>query len=335
MDNLTYLQSLQQGLHKAFELNGRVHLLGEDILDPYGGAFKVSAGLSTKFPGRVWTTPISEAALVGLSSGMAIRGLLPVVEIMFGDFLCLGADQIINHATKFAAMYNGRVKVPAVIRTPVGGGRGYGPTHSQSIEKLFFGVPYLTVVAPSLAHNPGELLQHAILNDDRVVLFLEHKLLYPMKLLQPSENLRLGQIAEQNGYPTVTVENYSEGDPDVTLIGYGGISRLCLPVLDYLASEEVRVLAVFPSCLKPLPMDTLAELSKRSGRVVIAEEGTMGFNWGSELSALLYERMWRQLEAPIRRVASRDSILPTAREMEDQVLVTSEKIQAAILEAMA
>jgi acetoin:2,6-dichlorophenolindophenol oxidoreductase subunit beta len=247
----------------------------------------------------------------------------------------LCTDQIVNHATKFRAMYNGRIRVPIVIRTPVGGGRGYGPTHSQSLEKLFFGIPYLTVIAPSLAHSPGDLLMRAILDDPKVVLFLEHKLLYPMKLLQESGTLHVQQIAEADGYPTATIENYHQGTPDVTLIGYGGISRICLPVLEYLASEEVRVQAVFPSSLKPLPINTLVALAQRSGRVVIAEEGTMGFNWGSELAAQLYERLWPSLQAPIRRVASYDSILPTAREMEDQVLVTSDKIQAAILEVMA
>jgi acetoin:2,6-dichlorophenolindophenol oxidoreductase subunit beta len=110
----------------------RVVLIGEDLLDPYGGAFKVTRGLSSAFPDRVLSTPISEAGMVGVATGMAMRGLRPVVEIMFGDFVTLVADQIINHATKFSWMYNDQVKVPLVIRTPMGGRRGYGPTHSQS-----------------------------------------------------------------------------------------------------------------------------------------------------------------------------------------------------------
>ena len=120
-----------------------VILYGEDLLDPYGGAFKVTKGLSTKFPDRVLPTPISEAAMIGMAGGMAIGGLRPIVEIMFGDFLTLCADQIINHASKFRYMYNDQVCVPIVIRAPMGGGRGYGPTHSQSIESLFKGVPFL------------------------------------------------------------------------------------------------------------------------------------------------------------------------------------------------
>ena len=127
----------------------RVILMGEDILDPYGGAFKVTRGLSSAFPDRVLAAPISEAGMVGAAAGMALRGLRPGVEIMFGDFLTLAADQLINHIAKFRWMYNDQVRVPLVVRTPMGGRRGYGPTHSQTLEKLFLGIPGLTVLAPS------------------------------------------------------------------------------------------------------------------------------------------------------------------------------------------
>ncbi|MEW6094710.1 MAG: alpha-ketoacid dehydrogenase subunit beta, partial [Chloroflexota bacterium] len=142
----TVLDSLNSALHHATDTDPRVYILGEDILDPYGGAFKVTRGLSTKFPDRVLTTPISEAGIVGVSSGMALRGLRPVAEIMFGDFVTLAADQLVNHASKFRWMYNDNVRVPMVVRAPMGGRRGYGPTHSQSLEKLFLGVPGLKVV---------------------------------------------------------------------------------------------------------------------------------------------------------------------------------------------
>ncbi len=158
----TYLQSLNRGLHTAMAANDKVHFAGEDVLDPYGGAFKVSAGLSNRFPARVHTTPISEGAIVGLASGMALRGPKPVVEIMFGDFMTLTFDQILNHAVKFGTMYGQPVDVPMLIRTPMGGRRGYGPTHSQSIEKHFFGIPGLKIISPSHVHVPGELLVRAL-----------------------------------------------------------------------------------------------------------------------------------------------------------------------------
>ena len=146
--NKSVLSSLNAGLLRALQQDERVYLLGEDILDPYGGSFKVTRGCSTAFPQRVITTPISEAGLAGVSAGMALRGLRPVLEIMFGDFITLTVDQLVNHISKFRWMYNNTVSLPLVIRTPMGGRRGYGPTHSQTLEKLFLGVPGLTVAAP-------------------------------------------------------------------------------------------------------------------------------------------------------------------------------------------
>ena len=178
---MTYLENLNGGLRELLETTNDVVIFGEDLMDPYGGAFKVTRGLQHDFPQRVLTTPISEAALTGLASGMALRGLRPVLEIMFGDFTALCMDQIINHASKFRIMYNDQVRVPITIRTPMGGGRGYGPTHSQSIEKLFLGIPDLRIVSPSIFYESGRLLKQAVA-DDMPVLFVEHKLLYPCLL---------------------------------------------------------------------------------------------------------------------------------------------------------
>jgi pyruvate/2-oxoglutarate/acetoin dehydrogenase E1 component len=137
----TVLDSINAGLLAALGDDPAVLLLGEDILDPYGGAFKATRGCSTAYPDRVITTPISEAGLAGLCAGLALRGQRPVLEIMFGDFCTLLADQLINHISKFRWMYNNTVKVPLVIRAPMGGRRGYGPTHSQTLEKIYLGYP--------------------------------------------------------------------------------------------------------------------------------------------------------------------------------------------------
>ena len=142
----------------------------------------MTRGLSDAFPDQVVTTPISEAGIVGLGIGLALRGFRPVVEIMFGDFITLAADQLINHAAKFRWMYNDQVRVPLVIRTPMGGGRGYGPTHSQSLEKIFLGIPGLQVLAPSAFGDPGDLLYAAVINSNDPVIFIEHKLLYQLQL---------------------------------------------------------------------------------------------------------------------------------------------------------
>ncbi|TFH34461.1 MAG: alpha-ketoacid dehydrogenase subunit beta, partial [Anaerolineales bacterium] len=199
----TVLQALNHGLRQCLEGSSEVYLLGEDILDPYGGAFKVVQGLSTDFPERVLTTPVSEAGIVGVGVGMALRGLRPVVEIMFGDFLTLAADQLINHAAKFRWMSNDKVRVPLVVRTPMGGYRGYGPTHSQTLEKHFFGTPGLRVVAVNTLVNPQTIIARVVLEEDDPVLFVEHKLLYPQALFSAGDEF----VLEQTGgrYPWTTL----------------------------------------------------------------------------------------------------------------------------------
>jgi pyruvate/2-oxoglutarate/acetoin dehydrogenase E1 component len=217
----TVLDRLNYSLKHSMETDENVFVLGEDILDPYGGAFKVTRGLSTTFPERVLTTPISEAAIIGIATGMALRGLRPVAEIMFGDFVTLISDQLVNHASKFRWMYNDQVHVPMVVRTPMGGRRGYGPTHSQSLEKMFLGVPGLKVVAPNTLGDPASLLEAAIY-DGNPVLFIEHKLLYPKSLLDPSKDEMIEFHIEQtkDNYPTFTIRPESESDLTIACYGY-------------------------------------------------------------------------------------------------------------------
>jgi acetoin:2,6-dichlorophenolindophenol oxidoreductase subunit beta len=327
----TYLESLQTGLHDAFARDPRVMLLGEDVIDPYGGAFKVTKGLSTAFPDRVLATPISEGAITGVAAGLALRGLRPTVEIMFGDFLTLAADQIVNHVAKFPGLYGEKARAPVVIRTPMGGGRGYGATHSQSLEKMFLGVPELRVVAPSHAHAPGTILGHALTDGTDPVLFVEHKLLYPMALFAGDDDVSVEAVDEIPNYPTAILRNH-DGAADATVIAYGGLSRLVVPMLASLRAEEIAVTAVLPSSLKPLPVETLVELAGETGRIVIAEEGTEGFNWGAEVAALLYERLLGRIEVPIRRLASRPGAIPCAEAGEREALVQADDIERAILE---
>ena len=177
----TVRQALNAALRFLLASDSRTLLIGEDLHDPYGGAFKVTQGLSTDFPGRVISTPISEAGITGASIGLALDGYRPVMEVMFADFLSLCMDQIYNHAVKFPGIFPD-MTVPLVIRTPCGGRRGYGPTHSQSPEHLMTSVPGLTVVYPSHRHAIGRLLVDATLRWPYPTLFLEHKLLYGEKV---------------------------------------------------------------------------------------------------------------------------------------------------------
>ena len=137
---MLYVESLNESLHKLMKEDESVYIIGEDIVDPYGGAFKVTKGLSSKYSNRVLSSPISEAAILGVGTGLAIQGFKPIVEIMFGDFITLCTDQIVNGAAKFGWMYGDNFSVPLVVRTPMGGNRGYGATHSQTIENIFLSV---------------------------------------------------------------------------------------------------------------------------------------------------------------------------------------------------
>ena len=334
MKALTYLESLRGCLHTLMEEDPTVILLGEDLLDPYGGAFKVTKGLSTRFPDRVFTTPICEATIVGLGVGAALQGLRPIVEVMFGDFLTLACDQIVNHAVKYQQMYGCGVEVPLVIRTPMGGGRGYGPTHSQSIEKLFLGVPGLSIVSPSLFHDAGESLRQAV-HRRRVTLLLEHKLLYPERLiLESTDNLWRETVPEASGFSSAVVRNYRDSVPDVTLICYGGISRMIPQLLADLAREEIRVEVCLPAGLQPLPVATIVSLVRQSRRAVVIEEGTTGYDWGAEVSSQLHKYLWGVLERPVARVGSMPTVIPTSREAEKRMLVSQETISTAILEVL-
>lgn len=331
----TYLESIRKALDEALAENDRVVVLGEDIVDPYGGAFKVTKGLSTRFPGRVLSTPICEGGFTGVATGLALRGYRPVVEIMFGDFLTLCTDQIVNHATKFEGMYAGQVNVPLVIRTPMGGGRGYGPTHSQSIEKMFLGVPGLRVCAPSHVHDVGAILKQAILTGSGPLLHVEHKLLYPLSRGDFTEGLELSVENEIAGMPTVVVRNFRNGQADVSIIAYGGMSRVVLPLLKQLAEDEILAVCAFPASLSPIPIDDICKVAAESGRVLLVEEGTEGFNWGSEVAAQLYSRLFHQFKKPVARLATRNGTIPASRSLEKRTLINAEQIEAAIVDLLS
>ena len=330
----TYLKDLQDGLHAIFAENPKAILLGEDVLHPYGGAFKVTSDLSLHYPGRVLTTPISEAAITGVGAGLALRGYLPIVEIMFGDFLTLCADQIVNHATKFPAMFP-ETDCPLIIRTPMGGGRGYGPTHSQSLEKMFLGIPGLKLIAPSHFHQPGRLLRRVVAQEKSPTIFIENKLLYGIKLHENSDELPQVEITDNNGYDITLLHNYVSGEPDVFLIAYGGSSRHLTNIMHTLAKEEIRVQCALPACIDPAPIDELAFYAAQSGRVVVVDEGYGDFSWAEGIAAKLYSSVWRELSAPIHIVTSDRAVIPTSPLQEEDVLISGDKIKKTIFEVLS
>jgi len=337
---VTVLESLNLGLHHAFEENESVLLLGEDVLDPYGGAFKVTRGLSTDFPGRVITTPISEAGIIGIAGGMALRGLRPVVEIMFGDFLTLGADQIINHLAKFRDMYNNQVNVPVVIRTPMGGRRGYGPTHSQTLEKHFLGVPGLRVLAPFHAKGrdslgaPGKLLADSIINTSDPVLFIENKLQYLLPLITSNSHPEqvveeiAGTSADSPSSFMVTVANAPASQ--VTLATYGYMAHLAMQAQLKLAFEhEMFMELIIPTQLAPFELDPVIAYSSHTGRLVSLEEGSADLGWGAEVIARVSEALGSGLQRS-RRISAQACQVPAGRNLEEAVLPQVNDIVAVV-----
>jgi 2-oxoisovalerate dehydrogenase E1 component len=320
-------QAINAALRHMLATVPEVLLLGEDLHDPYGGAFKVTQGLSTEFPGRVISTPISEAGVAGASIGLALAGFKPVTEVMFADFLTLCMDQIYNHAVKFPGMFRD-MAVPLVIRTPSGGRRGYGATHSQSPEHLFASVPGLTVVYGSHRHDVARLLIDATLRWPFPVLFIEHKLLYAEKQ-EAADYVALpgsdGDVAADL-FPTL---RRGADDPDVALVTYGGMVPVAEAAAKRLAEdEELAVEIVVPALLAPLPREALIGHLLSRKRIVTLEESHHQYGVGAEISACLLERGYRgralRIGAPPLPIASARSlerdILPEESRVVEQVL---------------
>ncbi len=326
----TVLESLQRGLRDCLAESPDVRVLGEDILDPYGGAFKVTRGLSTEFPDRVLTTPVSEAGIVGVGIGMALRGLRPVVEIMFGDFVLLAADQVINHAAKLRWMTGDQVRVPLVIRTPMGGGRGYGPTHSQSLEKHLMGAPGLRTVAISAIGDPGALLRTAVLTDDDPVLFVEHKLLYASPLQAAGSGAEFEIQTLAGDYPAYRVRVAGAPAPVLTMASYGYPADQARQALQVLAMQhEVFAELVVYTQLGPLDVAPMLDSLRQTRHLLTVEEGTRSLGWGAEVLASAMEAPGPIFRAG--RVTSREFPIPAARTLETAVLPSVEGIVTAAL----
>ena len=330
--SISVLDSLNRALLTSLEKDERVILVGEDILDPYGGAFKVTRGCSSAFSDRVVAAPISEAGLAGIASGMALRGLRPVVEIMFGDFTLLMADQIINHMSKFRWMYNNTVSLPVVIRTPMGGRRGYGPTHSQTLEKHFLGVPGLMVVAPvnfdvtGKNTTPGALLEATILHSQEPVLFIENKLQYLLPVYteaeQPDLELKVFDSPTDEGvdYPNIRLRIKGAPKASVTLTAYGYMVDLVRQAMVKLAyEEEIFTELIIPTCLSPFKVHTILESALTTGRLVTIEEGPGTMGWGAEVITRVVEAAPGSV-LKAARIAALDLPVPAAPGLESVVL---------------
>lgn len=287
-------QLIHEAIRDQFNEDDTSIMLGEDIeyltqwtTKPYGGAFNVSSDLSEQFA-LVKNTPISEAAIVGVGTGLAISGMAPIVEIMFGDFLTLAFDQIYNHACKFFGMYNGQITVPLVIRTPMGGKRGYGPTHSQSLEKHFLGITNLNVIAFNYRIPPKQLYKAAF-TEQNPILVIENKVLYTRKV-QVDVQVGYEVKVSNEKYPTIKISP-QERKADITVVCYGELLEDVEKAIE-LAFEEEEIFCeiICPSQISPIEIAPILESVTKTSRLLIIEEGSNIAAYSSEVAALLLDQ---------------------------------------------
>jgi pyruvate/2-oxoglutarate/acetoin dehydrogenase E1 component len=300
---ISYRDALYEALREEMERDETVVLLGEDFAN--GGAFGVAGDLPLMFGSeRVIATPISENGFVGVAVGAAMTGLRPVVEIMFMDFIALAMDQITNHASKIHYMYAGQYNVPLVIRTPYGAGRGYGASHSQSLEGWMIQVPGLQVVAPSDPADAKGLLKSAI-RENNPVIFIENKLLYP----------KTGEADDTEELVPLGVARLRRRGSDITIASYGRMLDMSLEAAALLATEGVECEVIDLRTLKPLDLETLLDSTATTGRFVFVEEGTGGV--GADVCSSVAEAM---PGTRIVRVAARDVPIPSSGPLEAHVI---------------
>ncbi|MFZ1771769.1 MAG: alpha-ketoacid dehydrogenase subunit beta [Caldilinea sp.] len=319
----TYGQALNEALDLAMGRDESVFLLGEDIGE-MGGDFGVTRGLWTKYGAeRVRDTPLSEAAIVGATVGAAMVGMRPVAEIMFADFLGECYDQLVNNAAKMHYMFDGQFKASIVVRTACGGGFGGGPHHSQSVEGWFLNVPGLVIVAPATPVDAKGLLIASI-EDDNPILFLEHKALYRVK----------GDVPE--GYYTTPLGKavVAREGKDVTVVATMKMVHEALAAANELAGEGIDVEVVDLRTIRPYDAETVLASVRKTGRAVVANEAPKIGGLAGELSATIGEECFRDLKAPVIRVAGLDTPIPFSLVLEKYILPGKEQIVAGIRSVM-
>lgn len=320
-----YSEILNEIFSNEMQNNNKIIFIGEDIGE-YGGAFGVTKDFLKRFGNnRIIDTPISEGSITGISIGLAITGFIPILEIMFMDFTTLILDQIINQAAKFPLMFGEQGNTPLIIRTPMGAGRCYGPSHSQSLQTLFLHIPGIDIYVPFNAENSHYLFKKALTNK-YPTLFLEHKLLYNMRFeFEYNNNIKLDEEE------FLKADILKEGN-FVTLVSYSYTIWESLKAADYVFEKfgiETEVVGL--KSLRPLDLQTILNSVKKTGRLIIAEESFANCSPGSEIAFRVNEEIHNSLKAPIKRVALPEKIIPFSKEMEKELLVDFIKIAKAIM----
>jgi acetoin:2,6-dichlorophenolindophenol oxidoreductase subunit beta len=316
---ISYAQAIREALHEEMERDDQVFLIGEDI-GPSGGVFGVTKGLWDSYgEGRIYDTPISEEAVVGAAVGASLVGARPVVEIMFGDFVTLAMDMVVNQAAKTHYMTGGKLTCPLVIRMVTGTAGATAAQHSQSLESWFTHTPGVKVVSPSMPTDAKALLKSAIRDPDPV-LFFEHKLLYNFK----------EEVADGIDDVPLGKGRVVRDGSDVTIASYSKTLHEALDAAALLEGEGVSVEVFDLRSLVPLDRDGLRESLQRTGRLLIAHEAPRRAGFGAEIAAVVSEEYWDLLKGPIVRVCGQNTPVPYAPELENFVLPGSDQIAQAL-----
>ena len=333
-NRLSISHALREGLAEEMSRDPDVFCMGEDISIPggWGGVFTVTLGLEEQFRDQLLDTPISELGYFGLAVGAAIMGMRPVVDVQYGDFLFLAMDQVVNQAAKMRYMSGGKVKVPMVIRAPVGA-TGRGAQHAQNPERFFIGVPGLKVICPATAYDAKGLLKSAIRDDNPVMMF-EHKLLYGSKGLAQAVGAvdASADIPEEDYAIPIGKGVIRRQGTDVTIIATLLMMHIALNAAAELEAEGVSVEIIDPRSLNPFDWEIVEESVQKTTRAIVVEEGPITGGWGAEIAASLGTRLVDYLTAPVQRVASPDIPVPFSPVMEGYYRPGREDIKGAVME---
>ncbi len=327
MKELFYVEAVNAAITEEMERDDKVFIIGEDIAVGYGGGgvFGATRGLFDTFGAeRVIDAPISESAIAGSAVGAALVGYRPIVELMFGDFLTIASEQIVNCAAKMRWSLGGEVDVPIVYRAAFGAGVGAGLHHSQCFEAWFAGVPGLKVVLPSTPADAKGLLKAAIRDNDPV-LIMEHKLLY--------RRLK-GPIPDEDYLVPIGKGDIKLAGKDVTIVAMAAMVHRALEAAQILAKEGVSVEVVDPRSILPLDEDIILSSVEKPGEVVIVSESPVFGGFGGEIAALLADKGLDFLEAPVKRVGAPFCPVPSSPEMEQFYLPDAENIIQAVREIL-
>jgi pyruvate/2-oxoglutarate/acetoin dehydrogenase E1 component len=311
----------------------RVFLIGEDIgiQGGFGGAFTVTLGLSDELGHqRILDTPISEAGLTGVAIGAAMAGLRPIADVQYGDFLFCAMDQIANQAAKMTYMSGGTVKVPMVMRVPVGA-TSRGAQHAQSLEAIFNHIPGLKIVAPATAYDAKGLLKSAV-RDDNPVLVFEHKLLYGSKGPRTERGAlsAIGEVPDEEYLVPIGQGIVRREGKDVTIVGKLLTMYRALAAAEELADEGIEAEVIDPRSLVPLDKELILASVRKTGRLVIVEEDNLTGGWASNIAAIAADEAFDWLDAPIKRVSAPDTPAPFAPVMEQFYVPSAQRVVEAV-----